>query len=166
MPKKNIEEETEVSEKEDTRVETLILLIFSGIAVLMLLIAGIASANAIRQISHEQSAPGQVVSMTMRREYINEQDRVVQEYYYPVVQFTASDGKTRTMQLSEGSDSPDYEQGDPVTVRYNPDHPIEARIDSFWSSAGMWILPVITGILGLGFLGAVLAVRWVMMKHQ
>jgi len=156
------EKETTAPQKEDTRVETIVLLAFSGIAILMLLIAGISSANAIMQISHEKSAPGQVTNVVMRREYVNERDRIVQEYYYPVVQFIAQDGHSRTVQMSAGSDSPDYEKGDEVTIRYNPDHPLEARIDSFWGSAAMWILPVITGILGLGFLAAVLAVRWVM----
>jgi hypothetical protein len=153
--------ETTAPQKEDTRVETIILLAFSGIAILMLLIAGISSANAIMQISHEKSTPGQVTNVVMRREYVNERDRIVQEYYYPVVQFIAQDGRSRIVQMSAGSDSPDYEKGDEVTIRYNPDHPLEARIDSFWSSATLWILPVITGILGLGFLAAVLAVRWV-----
>jgi hypothetical protein len=36
---------------------------------------------------------------------------------------------------------------------------LDARIQSFGSNALMWILPGITGILGLGFLGAVLLVR-------
>jgi hypothetical protein len=61
--------------------------------------------------------------------------------------------------MTEGSSAPSHEVGDEVTVLYNPEHPLEARIKSFGSSALMWILPGITGILGLGFLGAVIAVR-------
>ncbi len=45
---------------------------------------------------------------------------------------------------------------------YNPEHPLDARIKSFGSSAAMWILPGITGILGIAFLGAVVAVRKLM----
>ena len=44
-------------------------------------------------------------------------------------------------------------------MRYDPEHPLDARIKSFGSNALMWILPGITGVLGLGFLGAVIAVR-------
>jgi primosomal protein N' (replication factor Y) len=40
-----------------------------------------------------------------------------------------------------------------------PEHPLDARLKSFGSSALMWILPGITGILGLAFLVAVLVVR-------
>jgi len=85
---------------------------------------------------------------------------VLQEINYPVVRFTADDGRRRDVQMSEGSELQFYEAGDEVTVRYDPQHPLEARIDSFGSNALMWILPGITGILGLAFGGAVLAVRW------
>ncbi|MGE5774771.1 MAG: DUF3592 domain-containing protein, partial [Chloroflexota bacterium] len=59
----------------------------------------------------------------------------------------------------EGSWPPSYEVGDEVTVRYDPEHPLEARIASLGSNALLWILPGITGILGLGFLAAVLGIR-------
>jgi hypothetical protein len=49
--------------------------------------------------------------------------------------------------------------GEEVTVLYNPERPLDARIKSIGSAALLWVLPGITGILGLGFLGAVMAVR-------
>ena len=144
-------------------VEKIILSVFTGVAVLMLLIAGFASANNILKINREESAPGIVVDMTKRLEYDgNDFDRVIGETYYPVVEFTAKDGKRREVQLSEGSFPPAYEVGDEVTVLYEPDHPLDARIKSFGSSALMWILPGIMGILGIAFLGAVVAVRKLM----
>jgi len=147
-------------------IEKIILSIFTGVAVLILLIAGIASVNNILKMGREESAPGRVVEMIERREYVNEQDRVVEEYYYPVVEFVASDGKRRSVQMNEGSSSPSYEIGDEVVVLYEPDHPLDARIKSFGSSALMWILPGITGILGIAFLGAVLVVRRVMSSSE
>lgn len=153
----------EVEQVKGADVEKLILSIFSGVAALMLLIAGIASANNILKVNREESAPGLVVEMTRRLEYDeNDSDRVVGEAYYPVVEFTANDGKRRSVQLSEGSWPPAHEIGDEVTVLYEPEDPLGARIKSFASSAGMWILPGITGILGIGFLGAVIAVRRLM----
>ncbi len=146
-------------------VEKVILWAFSGIAGIMLLVAGISSFNAIAKISREASAPGRVVDMIERRQYVNEQDRIVEEYYYPVVEYVSSDGKRHTVQLSEGSNPASYEIGDEVTVLYEPEHPLDARIKSFDSSALMWVLPVITGILGLAFLVAVLAVWKVMLSE-
>lgn len=152
----------EVEQINGPKVENIILSVFTGIAVLMLLIAGIASFSNVMKINREESAPGRVVDMIQRREYVNQQDRVVDEYYYPVVEYTSQDGKSHKVQLNEGSSSPEYEVGDDVTVLYNPEHPLDARIQSFGSSALMWILPGITGILGIAFLGAVLVVRKLM----
>ncbi|MCQ3935756.1 MAG: hypothetical protein DPW18_01790 [Chloroflexi bacterium] len=143
-------------------VERIILWIFTGVAALMLIIAGFSSWSAISKIGREESAPGVVVEMVKQREYINEQDRIVRDYYYPVVEFTARDGKRRTVQITEGNQTPQYEIGEEVTVLYNPEKPLDARIQSFGSSALMWILPGITGILGLAFLIAVIAVRKLM----
>ena len=58
--------------------EKLILGIFTGVAVLMLLIAAISSFSAVSKMSREESAPGRVVDMVVQRQYINEQDRIVQ----------------------------------------------------------------------------------------
>ena len=153
------EMQKEVQQIKGPAVEKIILTVFSGIAALMLLIAGIASVNNFLKIGREVSAPGQVVEMIHNREYINEQDRVTQDYYYPVVEYVSSDGKRHTVQMNEGSSTPSYEVGDEVTVLYEPGHPLNARIKSVGSAALMWILPGITGILGMAFLVAVLAVR-------
>jgi hypothetical protein len=152
----------EIQQSQGVAIEKIILPIFTGVAILMLLIAGISSVNNIRKINREESAPGRVTDVKMERSYVNEEDRVVEEFYYPVVEFTASDGRRRNIQLSEGSSPPSYEVGDEVTVLYEPDRPIDARIKSMSSSIGMWILPGITGIIGIGFLIAVLAVARVM----
>lgn len=159
---KEFQKDWEANRASSASVEKIILGVFTGVAVLMLLIAAISSFSAVSKMSREESAPGRVVDMIVQREYANEQDRIVRDYYYPVVEFTARDGRRRAVRMSEGSQSQYYEVGDEVTVRYNPDHPLEARIKSLGSDALMWILPGITGILGLGFLGAVLAVRKLM----
>jgi len=156
-----------VQQTDGTPIENIILPIFTGVAVLMLLIAGIASFNNILKTGREANAAGRIVDMTKQLEYDqNNYNRVIGETYFPVVEFTANDGKRRSVQLSEGSFPPAYEVGDEVTILYEPDHPLNARIKSFASSAGMWILPGITGILGISFLAAVLAVRKVMLPQE
>jgi len=156
----------DVPQADETPIENIILPIFTGVAVLMLLIAGIVSFNNILKTGREANAAGRVVDMTKQLEYDqNNYNRVIGETYFPVVEFTAKDGKRRKVQLSEGSFPPAYEVGDEVTILYEPDHPLDARIKSFASSAGMWILPNITGVLGIGFLVAVLTVRKVMLQE-
>ena len=144
--------------------EKIILTVFTGVAVLMLLIAAVATISNFMTIAREKSAPGRVVDVVLRREYINQQDHIIQDYYFPVVEFNAEDGRRRAVQMEAGSSSPEYEKGNEVTVRYDPAHPLQARIDSFGSSALMWILPGITGILGLAFLGAVFIVQQLILK--
>jgi hypothetical protein len=159
---REFKKEFEANKKTSANAETLILGIFSGVAVVMLLIALVSSASAVLKISREETASGRVVEIIQRREYVNQQDRVVQDYYFPVVEFVSADGRRHSVQMTEGSSAPSHEVDDEVTVLYDPDHPLDARIKSFGSSALMWILPGITGILGLGFLGAVIAVRKLM----
>ena len=159
---RDFKKEFEAHKKSSIQAEKLILGIFSGVAVLMLLIAFGSAANAILKMSKEENAPGRVVEIVKRREYVNEQDRVYQDYYYPVVEYVSADGRRHSVQMSEGSSSPSHEVGDEVTVLYDPEHPLDARVKSFGSSALMWVLPGITGILGLAFLGAVLVVRRLM----
>jgi len=146
-------------------VEKVVLGVFTGIAVLMLLVAGIASFRNIVKINREASVSGVVVDMVVRPQY-DEHDlnRVVGEIHYPVVEFVANN-KHYTVELNEGSDPPVYEVDDEVTILYEPENPQDARIKSVGSSALMWILPGITGILGIGFLVAVIAVRKVMMVN-
>ena len=142
-------------------IEKTILGIFSGVAVLMILIAAVSSFFNIQKIGKEESAPGRVVDVVVRRELVNEENDIVRDFYYPVIEFTANDGHKREVQLNEGSDSPYYEKGE-ITVLYDPDHPLDARIQSAGGNALMWVLPGITGILGLAFAGAVFVVRKVM----
>ena len=156
------QEDWEAHKKTAVNAEKIILGVFSGVAALMLLIAVITSAGALRRLSSEESAPGRVVEIIHRREYVNEEDRVFEDYYFPVVEYVSADGRPHTVQMTEGSSTPQHEIGDEVTVLYSPEHPLEARIQSFGSSLLMWIWPGITGILGLAFLGAVLAVRKLM----
>ena len=156
----------EEHKKTSASAEKIILGVFTGIAILMLLIALGSSASAILKMNREESAPGRVVEIIERREYVNEQDRVVEEYYYPVVEYVSSDGRFHSVQMTEGSSAPSHEVGDEVTVLYNPERPLDARVKSFGSSALMWILPGITGILVMGFLGAVMVVRKLMPPEE
>ena len=146
-------------QKTGSSPENLILNIFTGVAVLMLLVAGFSTLSTIKKISNEETAPGIVVDIVIRHDYLNDQDRIIHEYSCPVVRFSAVDGRRRDVQMSACSDPPAFEIGDEVTVRYNPNKPLDARINSFASNALMWVLPSITGVLTLAFMGAVWVVR-------
>jgi len=164
---KNFDKEFAAMKGESKTMENVIFWIFSGVAALMLLIAGISSFFNIQKLSREQSADGVVVEVVKHRQYIDEQDDVYDDFYFPIVRFTASDGKTRELEMSEGSSAQEYEAGNQVTVLYDSRRPLDARIKSFGSSALMWILPGITGFLGIAFGGAVwMASRFLFAGNQ
>jgi hypothetical protein len=130
----------------------LLMGIFLGIALITLTIAVISGYNTLRQISREESAPGRVVELVERTSRDSETGDVT-EYSYPVVEFTPP-GRQQpvTVQIGEGSWPPAYLVGDAVTVLYEPGRPQIARIQSASSNLLMWILPGITGIVGISFL--------------
>jgi len=148
----------ETQQVDGASAEKLIVRIFTGVAVVMLLVAGISTVSILKKLGREESVPGVVVDVVKQR-YVDAETDNVSYYYFPVVEFKARDGKRRTVQLNEGSNPQSHEVGDEVTVLYEPENPNDARIKSFGSSALMWILPSITGLLGAAFLGAVLVVQ-------
>ena len=165
------DEEVKFDEKEfeelrkaadDPTMERWVLGGFTAIAVIMLLVTIVSIFSNIQKILKEESVPGMVVDVVKRRELVNEENDIVRDFYYPVIEFVPSDGHKRSLQVNEGSDSPFYERGDEITVLYDPEHPLDARIKSASSNALMWVLPSITGILGIAFAGAVLVVKKVM----
>jgi len=154
---REFEEEFRELERQSAGAPKIIVSVFLGVALLMLVIALISTVSTIRALSREANAPGRVVDMTVRQSRDSE-TQVVNEYYYPVVEFDLPDGTRKRVQLSEGSWPPEYEIGQPVTVLYDPAHPLDARIKSLSSTLLMWILPGITGIVGIVFLGVTLLV--------
>jgi Protein of unknown function (DUF3592) len=71
-------------------------------------------------------------------------------FYHPKVRFTTPDGRTVVFTSGLGSDN-EPEMGYPVRVRYRPDNPELAEIETRW----VWMVPAALGLLGgLGLLVA------------
>lgn len=151
----NFDQEFEQAQRQNAGAPKLFLAIFLGIAALMLLIAVISAVGAFRRLAREVSAPAQVVDITIRGSRDRETG-VYNEYAYPTVAFTLPGGDERIVPLGEGSWPPAYAEGDTVTVLYDPQRPNSARIQSFASNLLLWLLPGITLVVGLAFLGAAL----------
>lgn len=134
----------------------IVLTVFIGVAVLMCVISVLTGVSAWRKISREVEAPGRVVEMVTRR------DEQGNEFYYPVVAFALADGSRRTVQMAEGSWPPAYAVGDEVTVLYDPEKPLEARMKSTSGTVSLWIWTLVSGILAAAFILATLLARWVL----
>jgi len=140
---------------EPSALTKYIFLVFLAVAVLMLTISAITAVNTGRNLSREESAPGVVVDLVTRK------DSAGQEFSYPVVEFVLPDGSRKTVQLSEGYWPPAYEKGEPVTVLYDPERPLNARIKSSSGTVSRWTWSIITGVLGVAFGFATLFARWI-----
>lgn len=150
---KQFEEDSRKLEEQSDRFPAIILALFLGISVLMLAIAAIFAVSTLRALSREASAPGRVVELVAR------QDQAGKVFYYPVLEFYLPDESRQTIQLSQGSSTPAYEQGEAVTILYDPARPRSARIKSTANALVAWTVPIITGILGVAFLAAALFAR-------
>ena len=80
---------------EDPTMERWVLGGFTAIAVIMLLVTIFSIFNNIQKILKEESVPGMVVDVVKRRELINEENDIVRDFYYPVIEFVPSDGHKR-----------------------------------------------------------------------
>jgi len=147
------------AQRQGRKMALLFALIFGGIGLLLLGIMAVSAVGAARQMSRELEAPGEVVEVVMRRTRDSETNQL-QEYYYPVVSFTTADGAQMEVQLADGSWPASYEVGDQVTVLYDATRPREARIQSGASTLLLWLLPMITGLVGVVFTAVGVGVGW------
>ena len=83
-------------------------------------------------------------------------------YYRPVVAFTLPDGAHRMLQLTEESSTPAYEVDESVTIAYDPDPQPSPASKPPQARRRCGSCPLITGILGVAFLGAALFARRVL----
>jgi hypothetical protein len=118
-----------------------VILAAGGVAVLLTFVR--QALRMRRQLTSGAPAQGTVVGAVQE----TSDDKT---HYHPRVQFTTPDGRTVPFTSGFGSEiSPDV--GDPVPVRYRPESPEQAEVDS----ATMWILPAAVGSLfGVGLLVA------------
>jgi hypothetical protein len=79
--------------------------------------------------------------------------------FAPMVQFTASDGRTYVVTSDLSGAESAYRFGQQVRILYAPDDPLGARIDAF---APLWTLPLVTGVVGAAFslVPTIVVVSW------
>ncbi len=122
----------------------------------MLAIAAYSAVGSARALAREIVLPGAVVDVAIRQAT----DGAL--FYRPVVAVVLPDGVRRTLQASEERTDTAYEVDQAVSVAYDPLQPQTVRIRSADSAVGPWIVPIITGMLGVVFLATTLFARRVL----
>lgn len=147
----NFQKEFEAIERENRKFPTLLFAIFLSVAVLMLAIALFTAVHSIRTVKRWTAVPGEIVEVTERR--VNDPETGRGKFFaYPVVEFTLPGGRPQRVEIGEGVWPPSYSEGDPVTVLVDPAQPQSASIQSSSTALFLWLVPGITGFLGLVFL--------------
>jgi hypothetical protein len=135
----------------------IIVAVFALVALIMGAVAALSTAGAGRAVTRQASAPGEVVDIVSRTGASG------QALYSPVVEFYLPDETLERVRLSEESLIPAYALGQQVTVLYDRRQPENARVKHGESAAvDVWILPIISGILAVAFVGATLLAVWML----
>lgn len=92
-----------------------------------------------------------------KRDSRDEETRRTTPFFHPIVEFTDAQGSKQRIVLQTASDRIDHAEGYPVRIRYFPEDPAAACIDTF---SGMWLMVVLPLGLGLIIL-SVAALIWV-----
>ena len=123
--------------------------IFTVIGLVLLAVSGTILYFTQQSRAAEVEAPGVVVRNELRRyEPANQSSssRGSRDLWHAVVEFTLADGTSKTVEMSNGNWPKAYDEGEAVTVRYDPAKPLKARIEGDF---GMNYFPtIITGFLG------------------
>ena len=125
------------------------MMLFLGITMPMLGLvlfagAGFAAFYQQRKYANRKTVEGEVIAM--ESEIYNPGSPGI---YCPVVRFHTPDGAEYEFQSEHGSRPSMYKVGQKVTVLYDPADPQRAAIRS---QVGRWLVPIVMGFLGLGFL--------------
>jgi hypothetical protein len=115
--------------------------LFAAIGGVMLVGAGRRFARRRTFVRHSAVTTGTIVRLTENRE----REEIS---YVPTVKFTTPSGREVTFDSEMGSSMDAGQVGDTVAVRYRPDQPHVAEINSFMS---LWGLTVLLGVLGVVF---------------
>lgn len=114
-----------------------------------LLVGGFFSYKNTRCfIANSTVASGEVIDLVLQAKSGSHSPRTNRGTYHPIIRFETESREAIEFMSNAGSNPPSYRKGDMVTVRYDPNDPYTARVDSFIS---LWLPALIPCSLGLLF---------------
>ena len=141
-------------------VVRIVSAVFLTVGLVLLLVSATIFWFTRRSVAAEVSAPGVVVRSVVRSHTMTASGSsraTTSDYYHAVVEFTLADGTKKTVEMSEGSWPKAYEEGEAVTVRYDPHKPLTARLGG--GGAMDFFASLLTGFLGAVFTAVAIGVR-------
>ena len=123
--------------------------VFRAVSLLLGAVALISAGTTLFFVVNSESATGSVVDfeeVTNPAPVLNPGG--TSSFYYAIIQFSTPENRQVRFQGRSGRGDSSFEQGDRVEVRYRPENPEQARIDS---TLEIWATPLIFGGLFLVF---------------
>jgi len=150
------------------RVFRLVALVLGAVTLVLAVVEVVVVVRTREFLAESSTATGQVIELVPRQSCDEREDergderQVCSTVYAPRVRYTSVDGREIVFVSSTASSSPAYAEGDRVTVRYRPDRPAQAQIDTVMD---IWFSAILVGIFllvvaGLCAVWIVLAVKF------
>ena len=149
----NLEARVAEAHARGPNVGKLVGVIFTLIGLVLLAVTGAILYFTQQSIAAEVEAQGVVVRNELRHyersSNSSSSSRGSTDLWHAVVDFKLQDGTPKTVEMTAGYWPKQWDEGEAVTVRYDPARPLTARIAN---GSGMdYFAPAITGFLGLVF---------------
>jgi hypothetical protein len=137
-------------------------MIFVVVGVLLLAGGFLSCRHTQHFIANSSIASGEVVDLVFQISSDSDSRSSDAGTYHPVIRFETQGHEVVEFRSNTGSNPPSYRKGAAVTVRYDPNDPYTARVDSF---ASLWLLAIVPGGLGLVFATAGGVMMGIALRH-
>ena len=142
------------------RVEKIVSTVFICVGIVLLLASATTFWFTRQSVAAEVSVEGVVVNNVIRQHTTkasNSSRQTTSDYYHAVVEFPLADGSKKTVEMAQGDWPKAYDEGERVTVRYDPQKPLKARLGG--GGPLDFLATLITGFMGAVFTAIAIGIR-------
>ncbi len=142
------------------RVEKIVSTVFICVGIVLLLASAATFWFTRQSVAAEVSVEGVVVNNVIRQHTTkasNSSRQMTSDYYHAVVEFPLADGTKKTVEMAQGDWPKAYDEGEKVTVRYDPQKPLKARLGG--GGPLDFLATLITGFMGAVFTAIAIGIR-------
>ena len=146
--------------KSGPNVEKIVSTVFICVGIVLLLASATTFWFTRASVAAEMSVEGVVVNNVIRQHTTkasNSSRATTSDYYHAVVEFPLADGTKKTVEMAQGDWPKAYDEGEKVTVRYDPQKPLKARLGG--GGPLDFLATLITGFMGAVFTTIAIGIR-------
>lgn len=147
-------------EASGANVVRIVSTVFICVGIVLLLVSAATFWFTRQSVAAEVSVEGVVVNNVIRQHTSrasNSSRETTSDYYHAVVEFPLADGTKKTVEMPQGDWPKAYDEGEKVTVRYDPEKPLKARVGG--GGPLDFLATLITGFMGAVFTAIAIGVR-------